>query len=137
MSDILTPLSIVVVNFNSGAFLEVTTSALLTSLPADSELIVVDNSSSDSSVGSLRAQNNVTFVQLDSNYGFGTAANIGAARARNEFIVFLNPDAFVPDGTFSRMAEYLMGHPESGLCGGLLLDFQGREQAGSRRYDPT
>ena len=83
MSDILTPLSIVVVNFNSGAFLEATTSVLLTSLPADSELIVVDNSSSDSSVGYLRAQDNVTFVQLDSNYGFGTAANIGAARARN------------------------------------------------------
>ena len=137
MSDIVSPLSIVIVNFNSGAFLEATTSALLTSLPADSELIVVDNSSSDSSVGSLRAQDNVTLVQLDSNYGFGTAANIGAARARNEFIVFLNPDAFVPDGTFSRMTEYLIEHPESGLCGGLLLDFQGREQAGSRRYDPT
>ncbi len=129
--------SIVVVNFNSGAFLEATTSALLTSLTPDSELIVVDNGSSDSSAALVSDRDGVTFIQLGRNVGFGTAANIGAARARNELIVFLNPDAFVPDGTFQRMSEYLTTHPESALCGGLLLDFQGREQAGSRRYDPT
>ena len=130
-------ISVVVVNFNSGAFLEATTSALLASLPPDSELIVVDNDSSDSSTAPLRDHDDVIFVQLERNVGFGAAANIGAARARNELIVFLNPDAFVPDGTLQRMSEYLTAHRETALCGGLLLDFQGREQAGSRRYDPT
>ncbi len=130
-------LSVVVVNFNSGAFLEATTSALLASLPPGSELIVVDNDSSDSSTAPLRDHAGIIVVQLERNVGFGAAANIGAAKARNELIVFLNPDAFVPDGTLQRMADYLAAHPESGLCGALLLDFQGREQAGSRRYDPT
>ena len=87
-------LSVVVVNFNSGAFLEATTSALLASLPPGSELIVVDNDSSDSSTASLRDHDGIIFVQLEKNVGFGAAANIGAARARNELIVFLNPDAF-------------------------------------------
>ena len=130
-------LSVVVVNFNSGAFLEATTTALLASLPPGSELIVVDNDSSDSSAAPLRDHDGIIFVQLERNVGFGAAANIGAARARNELIVFLNPDAFVPDGTLQRMAGYLAAHAESALCGALLLDFQGREQAGSRRYDPT
>ncbi len=130
-------LSVVVVNFNSGAFLEAATFALLASLPPGSELIVVDNDSSDSSTAPLRDHDGIIFVQLERNVGFGAAANIGAAKARNELIVFLNPDAFVPDGTLQRMADYLATHPESGLCGALLLDFQGREQAGSRRYDPT
>lgn len=137
VSSRVSHLSVVVVNFNSGAFLEATTSALLASLPPGSELIVVDNDSSDSSTAPLRDHDGIIFVQLKKNVGFGAAANIGAARARNELIVFLNPDAFVPDGTLQRMADYLATHPESGLCGGLLLDFQGREQAGSRRYDPT
>ena len=137
VSGRMSHLSVVVVNFNSGVFLGATTSALLASLPPGSELIVVDNGSSDSSTAPIRDHDGIIFVQLERNVGFGAAANIGAARARNELIVFLNPDAFVPDGTLQRMADYLAAHPESGLCGALLLDFQGREQAGSRRYDPT
>ena len=43
----------------------------------------------------------------------------------------------MPEGTLQKMAEYLAAHPERRICGTLLLDFQGREQAGSRRHDPT
>lgn len=132
----MSSISIVIVNFNSGAFLEAAIDSLRRLTPS-SELIVIDNASSDSSVDFLKPHRGLIFVKLDENYGFGAASNIGAAKATNDLILFLNPDAFLPEGTLRKMTEYLAAHPESGLCGALLLDLQGREQAGSRRYDPT
>ena len=132
----MSSISIVIVNFNSGAFLEAAISSLRRLTPS-SELIVVDNDSSDTSADFLSRQSDVRLIQLDQNYGFGAASNIGATKATNDLILFLNPDAFMPEGALQKMAEYLAAHPESGICGTLLLDFQGREQAGSRRHDPT
>ena len=132
----MSSISIVIVNFNSGAFLEAAISSLRRLTPS-SELIVVDNDSSDTSADFLSRQSDVRLIQLDQNYGFGAASNIGATKATNDLILFLNPDAFMPERTLQKMAEYLAAHPESGICGTLLLDFQGREQAGSRRHDPT
>ncbi len=132
----MSSISIVIVNFNSGAFLEAAITSLRRLTPS-SELIVVDNDSSDTSLDFLKRQPGVRLIQLDQNYGFGAASNIGATKATNDLILFLNPDAFMPEGTLQKMAEYLVAHPESGICGTLLLDFQGREQAGSRRHDPT
>ena len=132
----MSSISIVIVNFNSGAFLEAAITSLRRLTPS-SELIVVDNDSSDTSVDFLKCQPGLRLIKLDKNYGFGAASNIGAAKATSDLILFLNPDAFMPEGTLRKMAEYLAAHPESGICGALLLDFQGREQAGSRRHDPT
>ena len=132
----MSSISIVIVNFNSGAFLEAAITSLRRLTPS-SELIVVDNNSSDTSLDFLKRQPGVRLIQLDQNYGFGAASNIGATKATKDLILFLNPDAFMPEGTLQKMAEYLAAHPESGICGTLLLDFQGREQAGSRRHDPT
>ena len=132
----MSSISIVIVNFNSGAFLEAAITSLRRLTPS-SELIVVDNDSSDTSLDFLSRQPGVCLVQLDENYGFGAASNIGVAKATSDLILFLNPDAFMPAGTLQKMTEYLATHPESGICGTLLLDFQGREQAGSRRHDPT
>jgi len=129
-------ISIVIVNFNSGAFLEAAITSLRRLTPS-SELIVVDNDSSDTSADFLKGQPGARLIQLDKNYGFGAASNIGATKATNDLILFLNPDAFMPEGTLQKMAAYLAAHPESAICGPLLLDFQGREQAGSRRHDPT
>jgi len=105
--------------------------------PANYDVIVVDNDSSDGSADFLRDTRHVNFVALDRNLGFGAAANIGADNARGEYLLFLNPDAFVCADTPALMADYLSSESGRGLCGAFLLDFRGREQSGSRRRDPT
>ena len=58
-----------------------------------SEIIVVDNASTDGSVELLRSQfPDVRIVSLASNVGFAQAANKGAGLASNEVIVLLNND---------------------------------------------
>ena len=129
-------ISVVVVNFNSGPFLQGVVEQFYAQR-ADYDVIVVDNHSSDGSADFLRDIKHVRFIALDRNLGFGAAANIGANSAKRDYLLFLNPDAFVAVDTPALMADYLSGHPECGLCGALLLDFRGREQPGSRRRDPT
>ncbi len=129
-------ISVVVVNFNSGPFLKGVVEQLHAQ-PANYDVIVIDNRSSDGSTDFLRDTHRARLVALDRNLGFGAAANIGAGKANGDYILFLNPDAFVGMDTPALMADYLASSSEHGLCGAFLLDFHGREQAGSRRRDPT
>ena len=129
-------ISVVVVNFNSGPFLQGVVEQLHAQR-ANYDVIVIDNHSSDGSADFLRESRQARFVVLDRNLGFGAAANIGADKASGEYILFLNPDAYVGADTPALMADYLSSAPERGLCGPLLLDFCGREQSGSRRLEPS
>ncbi|MCU0832209.1 MAG: glycosyltransferase family 2 protein [Rhizobiaceae bacterium] len=80
--------SIITVAYNSSAVLP----AMLASLPRDTEVIVVDNASSDHSADIATAAG-AQVIRLQANRGFGPACNAGAAMAKSEFLLFLNPDA--------------------------------------------
>src|SRR5882724_3012111 len=57
------------------------------------EMLVVDNSPGDGADEIVRRDFSwVTYVAVEKNLGFGRANNRGYARARGEFILFLNPD---------------------------------------------
>lgn len=92
-------LSTVIVTHNSFAQLRRAIPRLLAELDADDELIVVDNASEDSLVDEIasiapRAQ----LISLNENVGFTGGANHGAAAARRDLVVLLNPDAIVQPG---------------------------------------
>ncbi len=130
--------SIVIVNYNSGEFLE----QCLGSLQRRSgkyEITVVDNGSTDLSVEFLKQPraDEVLLHQNQKNLGFSRAANQGASLTNGKYVLFLNPDCLVLPGTIQALAQFLETNSECGLCGGLVLDFFGREQAGCRRHDPT
>jgi len=130
--------SIVIVNYNSGKFLE----QCLGSLQRRSgkyEITVVDNGSTDLSVEFLKQPraDKVLLHQNQENLGFSRAANQGASLTDGKYVLFLNPDCLVLPGTIQILAQFLETNSECGLCGGLVLDFFGREQAGCRRHDPT
>ena len=129
-------ISIVVVNFNSGPFLKAAVD-LIQSRSHDYELIVIDNRSSDGSAEFLRRDERILFIESGWNRGFGAAANLGADNASGDYLLFLNPDAFIAAQTPERMARYLAEESRRGVCGALLMDLRGCEQAGSRRRDPT
>ena len=87
-------LSVLIVSWNSRKELERTLPALLPELGEGDELIVVDNESSDGTaeaVPSLAPAARV--VRSGRNAGFAGGCNLGAAAARGELLVILNPDA--------------------------------------------
>ena len=113
-------LSVIIVNYNT---LGVTSKAIRSVLEHHgklaSEIIVVDNASSDGSVAALRMRfPQVTVLAAGYNGGYAWGNNIGIRHAQGRYLLILNPDAQVYDGTLERAVEYLDTNPEIGVLGG-------------------
>ncbi len=85
--------SIVIANFNGRDLLDTCLSALVPQVGNPSDIIVVDNGSSDGSVEYLhREWSLVTTIPLDTNTGFTGANNTGASACDSDLIILLNND---------------------------------------------
>jgi GT2 family glycosyltransferase/glycosyltransferase involved in cell wall biosynthesis len=93
--------TVVIPNWNGRDLLAKYLPSVVTALSSSprSEILVVDNASSDDSVQFLRSQfPEVHVLTLDRNYGFGGGSNRGFAAATNHIVVLLNSDMRVaPD----------------------------------------
>src|SRR3972149_7710988 len=87
-------LSVVIVNFNGGEVLpECLASLKQFGFQDDCEVLVVDNASSDNSVGSLRDLFPwVTVIENGVNLGFARGCNVGIRASKGRMILFLNAD---------------------------------------------
>jgi len=92
-------ISVVVANWNGCRYLEQCLSSLAAQTYPAVEVIVVDNGSSDGSVGWLAEHfPAVRVVANDTNRGFAVANNQGIAAAHGAFVALLNNDAWAePD----------------------------------------
>ena len=129
---------VIIVNHNAGHFL----ARCVASLPSlVSRVIVVDNASEDESLSSLmherRPSARLTIIRNAQNLGFSAGCNIGIAASEAQYLLFLNPDCALQPRSLERMLEVMDDQPTVGMLGGLLLDPDGKEQAGGRRAIPT
>ncbi len=87
-------LSVLIVAWNSREELRRTLPALLPELDDGDELILVDNDSDDGTADAVAGLAPVArVVQTGRNAGFAAGCNEGAAVARGDLLVILNPDA--------------------------------------------
>jgi len=109
--------SIVVVTHNEGDRLPRTVSGLAATAPADSELIVVDDFSTDGSVDLLRAsQPRVRVVKPPRRLGPPSARNFGAGFATGSFILW--SDGHVdPEPGWPAAFAALLADPRVGAAG--------------------
>lgn len=124
-----------VVTWNNRAFLD----RCLESLPTDSEIIVVDNASTDGSAEFVAEKfPRVRLIRLDRNIGFGAAVNRAAAEATGTYLLLLNPDAEATPKALDRLREFLDEHITCGAAAGRLLSMTEDWQKGSNvRRLPT
>ncbi|SBT03581.1 N-acetylglucosaminyl-diphospho-decaprenol L-rhamnosyltransferase [Candidatus Accumulibacter aalborgensis] len=103
--------TVVVVNWNGGAFLERCLTALMAQTVNPHEIILLDNGSSDGSVEIVRRFPSVRVMALDQNTGFARGNNLAsdAALQESEWIALINPDAFAEP----RWLEALLAAAES------------------------
>ena len=133
-------ISVIMVSYFTGASLTESINAVLAD-PDIFELIIVDNGNARSARERLweLARNNkrIRLIQGQGNVGFGRACNYGAAIARGDYLLFLNPDAIIDKGAAMRMAETGERLSRPWITGGLLKTISGHEQRGSRRGELT
>lgn len=102
------------------------------------EILVVDNHSDDESIGFIRAQlsqlPHVRIIEQRNNVGYGRGNNAGAAYARGEYILILNPDNVLPPDGAEKMLSVLRNDPSVGVVGPALVYPDGSIRPSARRF---
>lgn len=115
------PLSVVIVSWNGRRYLPECLDALLPQLPADAEVLLVDNGSTDGTTAWARAAYPaVRLIELRENLGFAGGVNAGLRAARGALLLLLNNDAFVEPGFVAALCEVMQQRGEIGAASAVL-----------------
>ena len=98
-------ISVIIPNFNREALIGETVSNLLDQTLPPSEIIVVDDGSTDKSVDVIHAFGDKVELIRQANQGPGAARNAGLKIATGEFIQFQDSDDFVPQQVGKRRPD--------------------------------
>jgi len=103
----------------------------------DFEVIVSDNGSTDGSIQFIRENfPTVRIVENNVNLGFAKGNNAGVRIARGEYVLILNPDTIIHEGSLDRWIEFADRHPEAGAFGCRVLNMDRSYQDSARPF-PT
>ena len=102
------------------------------------EVLLFDNASADGSAAAVRGEfPQVHVIESAENAGFGRANNAMISRARGEFVLLLNTDAFVHGNALGKLVAELRSDPKLGAAGPRLLNADGSLQQSCFRFpDP-
>ena len=101
------------------------------------EVIVVDNASSDGSADMVAHEfPEVRLIRNAQNEGYARGNNIGMQESRGEYVLLLNSDTEVQQGTLDRLCWFLDENGNYGAVGGGLRNGDGTTQAACMRF-PT
>ena len=132
-------LSVVILNYNVRYFLELclqSVEAALSEIP--SEIIVIDNNSSDDSCEMIVSKfSSVILIKNKVNIGFSKANNQAIKVAKGAYVCILNPDTVVPEDGFLKVLEFAETKSNLGIIGCRLIDGTGKFLPESKRNIPT
>ncbi len=101
----------------------------------DFEVIMSDNGSTDGSPEFIRQHYpTVRVIENRANLGFAKGNNVGIAASRGEYVLILNPDTIIHDGTLDRLVQFAGRHPEAGAFGCRVLNPDGSYQESARPF---
>ncbi|HEV7752420.1 MAG TPA: glycosyltransferase [Baekduia sp.] len=106
-------------------------------LPFGTEVLVLDNASTDGSAGAARRHPTVTeVVALEQRRGKGENDSHLLQRARGRFCLLLNEDSELRPGATAALHAALQEHPKAAAAGAKLLRPEGTVQPSAWRF-PT
>ncbi len=112
----------VVVTWNSSRDIVKCLNSLLSQSHPLSEIIIIDNHSSDNTVELLRAfSSNIKLIENTENAGFARANNQAIAELSTDWIFTLNPDAWVEADFVETLLNFSQDKHNIGTLGGKLL----------------
>jgi GT2 family glycosyltransferase/SAM-dependent methyltransferase len=114
-------LSILIVLYNKAYFTLGCLRALAIDLEPGTEIILVDNGSTDETAPLLDRIENVRILRNAENLGFLRGANVAAAMAKGSLLLFLNNDAFPRPGALAAARALLDAEAGAGAVVGRLI----------------
>lgn len=112
-------ISVITPSFNQGSFIEDAIQSVLQQNYPDFEHIIVDNCSTDETIGILKKYNHLNWIS-EPDSGQSDALNKGFARATGDVVCWLNCDDFYLPGTFLTVRSVL----DSEQIDGVYSDLQ-------------
>jgi N-acetylglucosaminyl-diphospho-decaprenol L-rhamnosyltransferase len=127
-------LAVVIVNYNTGGWLERCLSSLRAAQgDLEVDVVVIDNDSRDGSAGAAERAG-VRLVRNPTNRYLSPAWNQGAAATDAPFLLFLNPDTEWFGGTVSDLVRIARTHPRVGIVGPMIRNPDGTVYPSGRRF---
>ncbi len=126
--------SVVIPLYNKERHIGETVRSVLEQDFADFEVLIVDDGSTDNSLGLAREFDSQPKVRVltKKNGGTASARNLGIASAKGEYLCFLDSDDLWLPGFLAGMQKLVTQFPEAGLYGTAYLFKQGK-----RLYNPV
>jgi GT2 family glycosyltransferase len=132
----LDDLAVIIVSYNSGRYIMACLDSLFSHLgPLRADVVVVDAESRDGTPDIVADFPGVRLIECR-NGGFAYANNRGLMTCDARYVLFLNPDTEIRQGTLSDLVARMDARPEVGLIGARQVDAQGRLDM-TIRYFPT
>jgi len=134
-------ISVILPATNESVLLRRTVEQFEATLPAGSEILVIDNGSTDGCADFLveEPRETVELIRTSEPLGVAAARNLGLARARGEIVVFSDAHMDLPEAWWQPIAETL-NRPEVGVVGpgiGAMGNPDYRPRCGQRIAEPT
>lgn len=116
--------SILVVNWNTCQYLrECLQSIQCTVKGLEFEVIVVDNASTDGSAEMVRSEFPWAILLVSpENVGFARGNNLALSHASGEYLLVINPDVVLLDGTLEGLIAFARESPDAGVVSPKLLN---------------
>lgn len=105
--------------------------------PLDVSFVVVDNASTAYRANEFveRYFDDAWVLLRNGDFGYGRSMNKGAALVDAEYFFILNPDTVLADpDILTKLHAYMRSHPDVGLIGPKILNFEGVLQETCRRF---
>lgn len=132
-------LSVIIVSYNVKYYLEqCLESVVRSSCGINTEIIVVDNNSSDGTVEYLTPKfRDVLFISNKDNVGFAKANNQAIKISKGEYVLLLNPDTIIGEDVLPACVNFFDQNQMAGATGVRMLRTDGSFALESRRGIPT
>jgi GT2 family glycosyltransferase len=129
-------LSIIIVSWNAKNYLKSCLESIEKQISYETtEIIVVDNNSSDGSADLVRKYfRQVIIIENCKNLGFAKANNIGISACNGKYICLINSDVIVLASCFSKMLEFMNNNSGVGVSGPRTFNVDGTLQRSCFSY---
>lgn len=113
---------IVILNWNGAEHLRRFLPSVVRAAPADVEVVVADNGSTDDSAAMLAAEfPTVRVLRMETNYGFAGGYNRALAQIEADYFLLLNSDVETPQGWLAPILDCLDRNPDVAVVAPKLI----------------